>query len=76
MKAIGEAARKAGVVTRPVTFSPHLFRRTYATVLYKRGMGLKAIQRLTRHRNIEVLAEHRIDDRELPTGYFDAVLAG
>lgn len=33
VKAIGAAARQAGVVVRELAFSPHLFRRTYATLL-------------------------------------------
>ena len=55
-------ARAAGILKRELQFSPHLFRRSYATALYKSGMGLKAIQEKTRHANIEVLTRHYISD--------------
>ena len=56
-------------------FSPHLFRRSYATLLYKSGMGLKAIQGKTRHASIEVLVRHYIHDEEPATPYFERMLA-
>jgi integrase len=40
---IGKEAKETGVIKRELIFSPHLFRRTYATCLYKNGMGIKAI---------------------------------
>ncbi len=69
VKKIGEAAKEAGVIKRDVTFSPHLYRRCYATCLYKSGMKIKAIQQLTRHQNIETLMRHYIDDNESPVQY-------
>jgi len=62
VRQIGERARAEGVVKRELQFSPHLMRRTYASTLYKSGLGLKAIQTKTRHANIEVLLKHYIDD--------------
>ena len=56
---LGKKARAAGILTRELQFSPHLFRRTYATMLYKGGMGLKGIQGKTRHANMEVLTRIR-----------------
>jgi integrase len=64
IKAVGEAARAAGILKREIIFSPHLFRRSYATLLYKSGMGLKAIQAKTRHASLEVLTKHYIHDEE------------
>ena len=52
---IGKATRESGIITRELQFSPHLMRRSYATLLNKSGMGLKAIQEKTRHSNIETL---------------------
>ena len=72
---IGVLAREKGIIKRELQFSPHLFRRTYASVLNKAGMKLKAIMEKTRHSNIEVLAKHYIDDSEPATPYFDKVLA-
>ena len=72
---LGKRARAAGIVTRQLQFSPHLFRRTYATMLYKGGMGLKGIQGKTRHANIEVLTRHYISDDEAATPYLAAALA-
>ena len=66
---IGKAVHE--IITRELTFSPHLFRRSFATSLYKSGMKLKAIQELTRHSDISTLATHYIDDREDPSPYFD-----
>ncbi len=76
VRQIGERARATGVLKRELQFSPHLFRRSYATTLYKSGMGLKAIQEKTRHASIEVLTRHYIDDGEKASGYFDKVLQG
>lgn len=73
---VGQAAREEGILTREaVQFSPHLFRRTYATMLYKSGMQVKAIQLQTRHSSIETLAAHYIDDRESATPYLERALA-
>ena len=73
--AVGEAAREAGVLTREsIQFTPHLFRRTYATMLYKSGMQLKGIQGKTRHSNTETLTKHYIDDQEKATPYIDKAL--
>ncbi len=71
VKEVGARAREQGVITRELHFTPHLFRRTYATVLYKSGMKLKAIMEKTRHANIEVLAKHYISDDEPAAPYFD-----
>ncbi len=72
---IGKAAREADIIKRDIQFSPHLFRRSYATLLYKSGMKLKAIQEKTRHASIEVLVKHYIHDNEPASPYFAAVLA-
>lgn len=68
---------RKGQLKRPsyLPFSPHLFRRSYATLLYKSGMKLKAIQNLTRHANIETLCKHYVDDSELATPYLAQALA-
>jgi site-specific recombinase XerD len=75
VKGIGAAAVAAGVITRELQFSPHLFRRSYATLLYKSGMKLKAIQNLTRHANIETLCRHYVDDSEPASPYLARALA-
>ena len=73
---VGQAAREEGILTREaVQFSPHLFRRTFATMLYKSGMQVKAIQLLTRHANINTLTTHYIDDRESSSPYLEKALA-
>lgn len=59
----------AGIIKRKIIFSPHLFRRSYATLLYKSGMGLKAIRVKTRHTSMEVLTRHYIHDEEPATPY-------
>ena len=71
---IGVAVKAEGIIKRDVQFSAHLFRRTFATLLYKQGMKLKALQKATRHASIETLAKHYIDDSEPTTPYFDDIL--
>lgn len=63
--------RLTGVLTREIQFSPHLFRRTFATLLYKSGMKLKALMEQTRHSSVEILSKHYIDDRESTEPYFN-----
>jgi len=76
IRKIGARARAAGILKRDLQFSPHLFRRSYATALYKSGMGLKAIQEKTRHANIEVLTRHYISDEEPASPHVDRILQG
>lgn len=59
-------AQELGIIhqSRRVTWSPHLFRRSYATILYKAGMKIKAVSQKTRHASIDVLLNHYIDDRQ------------
>lgn len=75
MRRIGKAARAAGVINRELQFSPHLLRRSYATLLYNSGMGLKAIQTKTRHSSITTLTEHYIDDSTPATPFLEKALA-
>ena len=72
---VGKKARAADVIKRDLQFCPHLFRRSYATALYKSGMKLKAIQEKTRHSSIEVLAKHYIHDEEPASPYFEKILS-
>ena len=72
---VGAEARAAGIIKREIIFSPHTFRRSYATLLYKSGMGLKAIQAKTRHSSMEVLTRHYIDDSEPASPYLAKALA-
>ena len=74
IKQIGEAVRNAGIIKRDLNFSPHLFRRSFATLLYKSGMKIKAIQEKTRHANIDVLVKHYIHDEEPASPYFERLL--
>jgi integrase len=48
--------------------------RTYATCLYRAGMGIKAIQAKTRHASIATLVKHYICDSEQATLYLDKML--
>lgn len=68
---LGKAAMEAGIIKRDLIFSPHLFRRTYTTILDKEGMGLVAIQGKSRHSSIETLVKHYIDDEEKASPYLD-----
>ena len=68
---MGQRIRAAGVVDREVIWSPHLFRRSYATGLYQSGMKIKAIQAKTRHASIDTLLRCYIHDEEKAGPYFD-----
>ncbi len=59
---IGNEAFEKGVFKRQIRLRAHTFRRTFAKILYKSGMGLKEIQVLTRHRSVETLAKHYLED--------------
>jgi integrase len=74
-KKTGKAAREAGIITRTLQFSPHICRRTYATLLYQGGMKLRAVQNLTRHANIETLCKHYIDDNEPASPVLERIFA-
>jgi integrase/recombinase XerD len=71
---IGRAARELGILKRDIEFSPHLFRRSYATCLYKAGMGIRAIQEKTRHSNITTLTKHYIHDDDAASPYLAKML--
>ncbi len=73
IKNIGIDAEKEGIIKRNLTFSPHLFRRTLATLLYREGMKIKGIQLKLRHKNIQTTAEHYIDDSEKTEPYLKAI---
>lgn len=74
-KRIGKGAKEQGIIKRDIIFSPHLFRRSYATLLSKTGMKLKSIQLKTRHSNIETLTKHYIDDSEPARQYLDKLFS-
>ena len=65
-----------GILKRELQFTPHLFRRSFATLLVKGGMNAKAVQMLTRHANIETLFKHYVDAEERPDPYFAELLEG
>lgn len=73
---VGRNARDQGIIARDLAFTPHLFRRSFATLLVKGGMDLKAVQMLTRHASLEVLARHYVDSAERPDKYFAELLRG
>jgi len=75
IREIGEKVVAAGVVKRELTWSPHLFRRTYATLLTKSGMDLVAVQQLTRHKSINTLVKHYVDSRLPAAPVFAEILA-
>ena len=72
---LGERVKKIGIIKRDITFSPHLFRRTYATCLYRAGMGIKAIQVKTRHASIETHVKHYIHDFEDASPYLKRLIS-
>ena len=74
---IGEKAKaKAkGIVRASVEFSPHLFRRTYASLLEAEGMPGTAIQKKTRHSSFETLEKYYLNNEMLATPFLDKCFA-
>ena len=64
IREIGFSATQAGVITRELEFSPHLFRRTFATLYYRETRDLKATQLATRHASVDVLMKHYVDSAQ------------
>ena len=73
---IGKQAQKLGIIRGSLQFTPHLFRRSYITALYRSGMRLKALQKKSRHRSLDVLIAHYIDDSEAAAPYLAKILEG
>ena len=73
---IGKAARENGIIKREMVFSPHLLRRTYATLLYREGMGIKGIQEKTRHASVDTLMKYYVKDDDPSTPYLTRALEG
>ena len=70
-KRIGRHALEAGIISqRPdFTFSPHLFRRTFATELHNDGMSLASVSNQLGHKNISTTTKHYISGNESNKGY-------
>ncbi len=67
---VGERVKAAGVITRDIEFTSHLFRRSIITNLSKAGMRVKALQNFSRHASVETLLKHYVDDDEPASKYF------
>ncbi len=76
VRAMGKRAAEAGLVRPTLQFTPHLFRRSYITQLYRAGMKVKALQKKSRHRSLDVLINHYIDDSEPAAPYLAKILEG
>ena len=74
VRSLGETAINQGIIKRKLDFTPHLFRRSYATNLYRMGMKIKAIQEKTRHADINTLVNHYIQDDESASPFIDKIL--
>ena len=64
IKQIGIEAYAAGIIKRKLNVTPHMLRRTYATELYKNGMGIKGVQMKLRHDGSLVTMQRYISDEE------------
>jgi len=71
---VGEKIKAEGIIKRELQISPHLFRRTYATSLYREGMKIRAIQEKTRHSNVETLMKHYVHDDDQATPYLIKII--
>jgi integrase len=76
IRALGKKAVEAGLIRPTLQASPHLFRRSYIMALYRSGMRIKALQKKSRHRSLDVLIAHYIDDSEPATPYLAKILEG
>ncbi len=57
-----------------VKLHPHLFRRTYATLLYNAGMKIVDLARKTRHSSIDCLVKYYIGANEPTKDYWNKIL--
>jgi integrase len=73
---IGKKDREREIIKRDLQFSPHLLRRTCATLLYREGMKIRAIPEKTRHSNIETLMKHYVHDDDQASPYLEKILKG
>ena len=78
IKKVGQEAQACGVINRnrKLTWSPHLLRRTYATMLYRKGVGVVAVSQLTRHKSVNTLVTHYVDDRQRAGTVLNEALTG
>ena len=67
---VGKKIRAAGILKRDIEFTPHLLRRSIITNLSKNCMRLNALQKFSRHSNIQTLVNHYVDDEEPARKYF------
>ena len=66
-KNIDKQLKAKKVLTRKITFSPHLARRSFCTNLNKLGLSVPEIQALSRHKSADVLLKHYVAvDPEVP----------
>jgi len=76
MTDLGALAAAEGVIRGDILFTPHLMRRTFATVLHGAGMSIRAVQGNTRHKNSSTLTEHYLKNKEASSPYFAKILSG
>jgi integrase len=66
VKRIAIEAKEKGVIRHNINLTCHTFRRSYITLLFKEGLDIRSIQRLSRHKVVNVLFEHYLDLNESP----------
>ena len=76
MKKFGEQLQTLGIIKRKIDWTVHITRRSYATILYRSGMKVKALQEKTRHKSRDILIDHYISDSESAQPYFAKIFAG
>lgn len=76
MKKFGEQLQALGIITRKIDWTVHITRRTYATILYRSGMKVKALQEKTRHKSRDILLDHYISDSESARPCFAKIFEG
>lgn len=69
VKGIGVKATKAGIITRAFNWSPHMMRRTHATILHEDGMSVAAIKHDMRHSSFNTTLDHYIPINEEASDY-------
>jgi integrase/recombinase XerD len=70
---VGQEAKRRGIIRPGIKFTPHTMRRTYVTLLFKQGMDARSVQKLSRHKSIEILFRHYIDTSEPPAPYLNKI---
>jgi integrase len=74
VRRMAERAKQAGIIRKSLSLTPHTFRRTYCSLLFKSGMSIKALQIKSRHKDVSTLLKHYVVDEQDASPIFNKIL--